>query len=49
MLSAMGHESKSGKAKPVDWWFMYKIPRNIGPNDESEGERFLYCDNNTEN
>ena len=43
----MGHAPKSGKSRPVDWWFMYKIPRGIGPKEDSTGDEFLYCDDRT--
>lgn len=31
-------------SKPVDWWFIYKIPMDVGPRKESNGFEFLYCD-----
>ncbi|MFC3881836.1 deoxyribonuclease II family protein [Algoriphagus namhaensis] len=30
--------------KPVDWWFMYKLPMNVGPKKDSTGFEFLYFD-----
>lgn len=30
--------------RPVDWWFVYKLPRGIGPKKKSSGDEFLYCD-----
>lgn len=35
--------------KPVDWWFMYKLPMDIGPQKNSTGFEFLYCDSNSTN
>jgi deoxyribonuclease-2 len=28
----------------VDWWFIYKLPINVGPNKDSTGFEFLYFD-----
>lgn len=33
-----------GYGKPVDWWFIYKLPQGIGPNRHTTGDEFLYCD-----
>ena len=33
-----------GYGKPVDWWFIYKLPRGTGPKNHSTGDEFLYCD-----
>lgn len=40
-------------AKPVDWWFIYKLPDNVEPSKDSstelsksEGNEYLYCDAN---
>ncbi|MCP4702631.1 MAG: hypothetical protein GY862_38090 [Gammaproteobacteria bacterium] len=48
MLSAIGNASKSGKGKPVDWWFMYKIPQHIGPKRNTTGFEFIFCDNTSQ-
>ena len=32
------------EAKKVDWWFIYKLPKSIGPHKNSIGFEFLYCD-----
>lgn len=29
---------------PVDWWFMYKIPKDVGPDKNTTGYEFLYYD-----
>ncbi len=36
-----------GAGKPVDWWFMYKLPEGCGP-APAEGFNYLYFDANTE-
>ena len=28
----------------VDWWFMYKLPANVGPKGNTTGFEYLYCD-----
>jgi deoxyribonuclease-2 len=33
-----------GYGKPVDWWFIYKLPQGIGPEKHTTGNEFLYCD-----
>lgn len=33
-----------GYGQPIDWWFVYKLPHNIGPGRNSTGNEFLYCD-----
>lgn len=33
-----------GLGKPVDWWFIYKLPRAVGPGNHTTGDEFLYCD-----
>jgi deoxyribonuclease-2 len=33
-----------GVGHPVDWWFVYKLPRGIGPGKHTTGDEFLYCD-----
>ena len=33
-----------GYGKPVDWWFIYKLPRGVGPGKHTTGDEFLYCD-----
>lgn len=33
-----------GYGKPVDWWFVYKLPKGIGPARHTTGDEFLYCD-----
>ena len=33
-----------GAGKPVDWWFIYKLPHGIGPGKDTTGNEFLYCD-----
>ena len=38
-------ENKTGK--PVDWWFMYKLPDDVGPKKYTKGFEFLYCDANS--
>ncbi|GMQ23324.1 deoxyribonuclease II family protein [Algoriphagus sp. oki45] len=40
MLSPLS--DKGGK--PVDWWFIYKLPMNVGPKKGSTGFEFLYYD-----
>lgn len=30
--------------KPVDWWFMYKVPEGRGPGGNSTGYEYVYCD-----
>ncbi|TVZ28324.1 deoxyribonuclease-2 [Gillisia sp. Hel_I_86] len=30
--------------KPIDWWFIYKLPMNTGPKKDTTGFEFLYCD-----
>lgn len=30
--------------KPVDWWFAYKLPIDVGPRKDSTGYEFLYTD-----
>lgn len=40
ILSAMS----DGLQQPVDWWFIYKLPRGIGPGRNTTGDEFLYCD-----
>jgi deoxyribonuclease II len=39
-LSALNDEH----GKPVDWWFLYKLPKGIGPKNHTTGDEFLYCD-----
>ena len=33
-----------GNGKPVDWWFIYKLPHGVGPGKPTTGDEFLYCD-----
>ena len=33
-----------GHGKPVDWWFVYKLPHGIGPGKHTTGDEYLYCD-----
>lgn len=32
----------------VDWWFAYKLPTAIGPESNTTGFEFLYCDSNND-
>ncbi|GAB2495888.1 deoxyribonuclease II family protein [Algoriphagus taiwanensis] len=32
------------EGKPVDWWFIYKLPMKVGPKKDSTGFEFLYLD-----
>ncbi|GMQ27869.1 deoxyribonuclease II family protein [Algoriphagus confluentis] len=32
------------EGNPVDWWFIYKLPMKVGPNQDSTGFEFLYFD-----
>lgn len=32
------------RGRPVDWWFVYKLPCGIGPGRNSTGDEYLYCD-----
>ena len=40
MLSTLA--DKTGE--PVDWWFIYKLPSDVGPKQDSTGFEYLYCD-----
>lgn len=33
-----------GTARPVDWWFVYKLPEGVGPGNYTTGDEYLYCD-----
>src|ERR1700753_1560473 len=33
-----------GRGSAVDWWFVYKLPRGVGPGKHTTGDEFLYCD-----
>jgi deoxyribonuclease-2 len=44
MISPLNNE----KGEPVDWWFAYKLPMDVGPNSDSTGFEFLYCDSEEE-
>lgn len=33
-----------GYGRPVDWWFIYKLPKGVGPGKGTTGDEFLYCD-----
>ncbi|MFT4552054.1 MAG: deoxyribonuclease-2 [Chlamydiales bacterium] len=34
-------------ASAVDWWFIYKMPDNIGPDSDTKGDEYLYYDPET--
>ncbi|NRA13808.1 MAG: deoxyribonuclease, partial [Crocinitomicaceae bacterium] len=40
MISPLSNQ----KGKSVDWWFAYKLPMDVGPDSDSTGFEFLYCD-----
>ncbi|MBT8188899.1 MAG: deoxyribonuclease II family protein [Bacteroidia bacterium] len=40
----MIHPLSNKTGKKVDWWFMYKLPKSIGPDNNSSGFEFLYYD-----
>ena len=40
MLSTLADNT----GKPVDWWFIYKLPVNVGPKKDSTGFEYLYTD-----
>ncbi len=44
MISPISNQNK----KAVDWWFMYKLPMDIGPQKNSTGFEFLYCDSTSD-
>lgn len=45
MISPLGNQS----GQVVDWWFIYKLPVNIGPKKNTTGFEFLYADSIAEN
>jgi deoxyribonuclease II len=44
MLSPLANASGT----PVDWWFMYKLPMEVGPNKNTSGYEYLYLDANSD-
>lgn len=40
MLAPLGNTD----GKPVDWWFIYKLPIDIGPGGKTTGFEYLYLD-----
>ncbi len=45
MISPLSNQN----GQTVDWWFVYKLPINIGPNKDSTGYEFLYSDSLPDN
>ncbi|MBN7817444.1 deoxyribonuclease II family protein [Algoriphagus pacificus] len=43
MISPLSNQS----GKPVDWWFLYKLPMKIGPENNTTGFEFLYMDSSS--
>lgn len=44
MPSALSNQAGSNPGRTVDWWFMYKVPTDVGPTGDSTGYEYYYFD-----
>ena len=42
MSGLSARDDEDGRA--IDWWFMYKLPKHIGPKKDTKGNEYLYYD-----